>query len=537
MAPRSLSQATSLYRLAGGRALTAYLVPTEFDADTEIQLDSVTGRLVTGSLRSDRPKWSDHVTSLIGAPVDLPGVHPFAVLLVPLDSWTYALTWGTGHLLLEDELVEQGFGLLFGIRRLNEDRLGLIASAALDATARTTQTSYPGGSDLSGFRLEPYGELVTRMAGSADLTGLTYGKPYRIKVGDALWAPFARNPKALLADLRAVGAVVDQPDEHSALRFVAQVRRLPSHDPALPELNQRLAEALGGNDEHGPLGLAWPSEMVNEAEQAASFKLRGPWDPIEIDGTIELVDFIDTFAELPVEERLDALRRARVTACLDDADSSSPAGKWFAFETSINHTRFCYLQGKWFKIGENYVGQIRDQVAKLLSRRANLAFPTWVPTRQQDDEHLFCRQVAGQHGYLCLDKDFATTPLHPRFELCDILGPGNELVHVKWLGRATAASHLFIQAQVSADALRDEPEAMLQLVGKIRNLDPERVLAAPPDTVVLAAAGRSWNVDSLFTLSQIALLRLDRTLRGQRMTLKFADIPFVPKRKSRDQAA
>ncbi|MFD1047557.1 TIGR04141 family sporadically distributed protein, partial [Kibdelosporangium lantanae] len=230
MAPRSVSQATSLYRLEGGRALTEYLAATEFESDADVRIAGVTGRLVTGSLRSDRPKWAEHVTSLTGEPTDLPGVHPFAVLLIPLDSWTYALTWGSGHLLLEDELVEQGFGLLFGIRRLDEDRLGLIASAALDATARTTQTSYPGGSDLSGFRLEPYGELVTRMAGSADLAGLTYGKSYRIRVGDSLWAPFARHPENLLRDLRAVSEVVDQTDEHSALRFVAQVKRLQAND-------------------------------------------------------------------------------------------------------------------------------------------------------------------------------------------------------------------------------------------------------------------------------------------------------------------
>jgi uncharacterized protein (TIGR04141 family) len=118
-----------------------------------------------------------------------------------------------------------------------------------------------------------------------------------------------------------------------------------------------------------------------------------------------------------------------------------------------------------------------------------------------------------------------------------VLGPANELVHVKWMGRALAASHLFIQAQVSADALRDEPEAMLHLAAKIRRLDPGRELTSPPDTVVLAGAGRPWSVDSLFTLSQIALLRLDRTLRNRRTILEFADIPFVPKRKGRRQAA
>jgi uncharacterized protein (TIGR04141 family) len=125
-----------------------------------------------------------------------------------------------------------------------------------------------------------------------------------------------------------------------------------------------------------------------------------------------------------------------------------------------------------------------------------------------------------------LDRDFASTPLHPRFELCDLLGPGNELIHVKWLGRATAASHLYTQALASADALSNEPEALTQLAGKVAF---DRIVTEAPRTVVLAAAGRSWNIDELFTLSQVSLLRLDRAVRGLQATLRFADIPFTPK--------
>ena len=114
-----------------------------------------------------------------------------------------------------------------------------------------------------------------------------------------------------------------------------------------------------------------------------------------------------------------------------------------------------------------------------------------------------------------------------------MLGPEDELIHVKWLGRATAASHLYTQALVSAEALHDEPEALAQLADKVSALDPGRTLGGAPDTVVLAAAGRAWNVDELFTLSQVALLRLDRAVRSLRATLKFADIPHTAKKRRR----
>jgi uncharacterized protein (TIGR04141 family) len=82
-----------------------------------------------------------------------------------------------------------------------------VASAALDASARTTQTSIPGGGDLSAFRLEPCGELVNRLAGTVDLADLTYGRVtgrrHRIGVGNSVWLPLAKDPRAFLDDLDA----------------------------------------------------------------------------------------------------------------------------------------------------------------------------------------------------------------------------------------------------------------------------------------------------------------------------------------------
>src|SRR3954452_18669723 len=37
-----------------------------------LRVPGVTGRTVTGALRSDRPKWAEHVTFLTGAPTDPP---------------------------------------------------------------------------------------------------------------------------------------------------------------------------------------------------------------------------------------------------------------------------------------------------------------------------------------------------------------------------------------------------------------------------------------------------------------------------------
>ncbi len=107
----------------------------------------------------------------------------------------------------------------------------------------------------------------------------------------------------------------------------------------------------------------------------------------------------------------------------------------------------------------------------------------------------------------------------------------------KWLGSATAASHLYTRAQVSAWAQRFEPEAVEQLRDKVRTIDGNRVITDRPTVVVLAIAGRQWDVDQLFTLSQVSLLRLNHELHNLGVELQFADIPFVKKQKGKSAGA
>lgn len=532
----------SVYRLEGGRDLAEYLESVEEGVvfDGRVTINGIEGRQVLGMRETDRPVWADQVESLTGVSLqEMPGRQPWTVIVLPVGDWTFALTFGGAHTLLNDEFVDQSFGLSYAIRRLDADRLGTVARAALDATARLIQTSFPGGGDLGAFGLEPYGEMVTRVAGSADLSELTYGREtgrkHQIRAARSLNLPMPSSPAALIRDLEALTKTVDEPDEHSALRFWAQMRPLGKRHSLLPDLEQRLAAALGGDGDAGPIGFAWPQNAVQEAEAADSFKLRRAGRmPVVFTHEDGLETIVGRLSQVGPRERIRLLRDATVTPC-EDAEglqqirSQIPLRKWISFETEIDHSTYCFHQGEWFRIGEQFVEQIRSQVAELLTHRAELALPTWIPTARQDDEHRYCELVAEQDGYVCLDQDFAKTPFNRKLELGDLLGPGDELIHVKWLARATAASHLFVQASSASWSLRAEPEALEQLRAKVLAADPTRELKAP-SSVVLAVAGRPWTVDKLFTLSQIGLLRLQAEARFLDTKLEFAEIPFVDKK-------
>ncbi|MFD1150774.1 TIGR04141 family sporadically distributed protein [Saccharothrix hoggarensis] len=133
--------------------------------------------------------------------------------------------------------------------------------------------------------------------------------------------------------------------------------------------------------------------------------------------------------------------------------------------------------------------------------------------------------------FICLDKSRARTPMHPEFELAGVIGPDDERVHVKWLTRATAASHLVTRARVSAWARRLEPAALEQLDAKVNTLDGRRRVTERSRVVVPAIAGRRWDVARLFALSPVEPLRLNEDPRHHGVEPRFADLPFVAKRK------
>lgn len=553
---RSLPTApASIYRLRAGLPLRDYLDASEgisLHYDGPVLIAEVPCHVLAGVRSTSNPEWAKHVRQITNLDLEFGGSAPFAVILVPIDDrWVCAVPWGPGRHLLDDMGADEGFGLSFGIRRLDPSNLRTVNSSLLDISARVTQTSFPSGSPLIGFGVESAGELVTGLTGPANMQGLTYhdatdGKQSRIRAGNSLNIQIGKSAEDFIADLREICRIADESDAASPLRAITQVRPLATNDARVATLERRLATALGGDDQFGPLGLCWPTAASNHLDEANSFVIIG----LSRRGELNLSDDLEVeaitayFGDVPMLARVGELKNVRIAPCADEDRHelfTRPISlhKWIAFETIIDQSTFCLHQGRWYEIGQDAVARVHAEAAALMTNKSGLPFVQWKPTGERDDEHQYCTLVASDKhsGFLCLDRNFARTPMHRRFELADIFGPHDELVQVKWLGGAPAASHLFTQARVSAWSLRFEPEALRQLDAKVHRLDSQRHVSERPTTVVLAAAGRRWQVDELFTLSLIGLLRLNDDLRYLGFELQFADIPFTPKEKKRKGSA
>jgi uncharacterized protein (TIGR04141 family) len=129
-------------------------------------------------------------------------------------------------------------------------------------------------------------------------------------------------------------------------------------------------------------------------------------------------------------------------------------------------------------------------------------------------------------GLICLDRRGVKDEFHTRwgFEACDLLGPDNELIHVKKATGSAPLSHLFAQACVAVQGLEGSVEARTRLRELVRQVGRGREL--PPDFVptkvvyaILLKEGIAVTPDTLFPFAQVALVQAVGQLQSARVSI------------------
>jgi uncharacterized protein (TIGR04141 family) len=179
------------------------------------------------------------------------------------------------------------------------------------------------------------------------------------------------------------------------------------------------------------------------------------------------------------------------------------------------------MEGCWYEAGAQYFASVRRQITDLFPEVPSITLPAWRKGTEERCYNLRVQHELGRAQYLCLDRRGVRTAFHGAngFEPCDLLGPANELIHVKAADRSAPLSHLFNQALISAEALLLSPDARKAFAALVEeasggsrslppNFRPHKVIFA-----VLLRTGRTCSPETLFPFAQVALAHMARTLR------------------------
>jgi uncharacterized protein (TIGR04141 family) len=538
--PPSETRRTTLYALRRPSELEGCIASKYRDDENlvlaPVVVADVAGLLVTGSIEREQADWCAVVTGYTEQAVSLGNRNALAVLILPLGKRVFALAYGLGFLVLDQSLVEQGFGLRFAIRKLDPARVRTVTRNILEQGARVDRNSVPNGQRVEDFAIEEYGEIISRLTGPSSAQGLTFTRgrtvSFSLKASDSLGLPIGKGPQDLLADLREVARVVDSEPAVSELAFIEQLRALKSKDPRLAELEATFNAQLDDPDA-GSIALSFPWEGDDDRGDAQSYRIKVSGGPRggEIVEEIELAAILDALSDVPLDDRVRTLKTATIQA-FEDEDATSaisraiPISKWISAEVTVGPTRFFFRDGRWYEVGSGYVEHLHRRVAAILTAPSPVSLPAW---NAGEDEEAYNKRVGAGPDFVCLDRKLVQTELHPGrgIELCDLLGPEGELIHVKRAAKSAPLSHLFAQGMVSAEQLMFDEQARARIAELARSQKPGYAL--PPDwlprhVVFAIALKRGLSPERLFTFTQVVMVRCVDRLRYRQIKVSVVGI-------------
>jgi uncharacterized protein (TIGR04141 family) len=474
--------------------------------------------------------WCADAAITTGVPMPYETADAGGVLLFVVDGIVYEISYGSGCHLFPDEVHDQRFGLRFLIRCLDPGRVQAIVRRRPDARGRTDSTLVPSGVPVWTLGIMESAEIVRRVGGLADDLDVTYatktGTSTKVTGGAGLQMRLAVAPGALVADVREVERVCRERKPHESFAFIDYIQPIASTKKKA-ELDARFDGLLGTSDGGGQVVPVVPVPALDDLSAAHSFTLQiGSGTPPPRD-QLELRYFLQRTRPMRADTRMAALRKGHVRMNADDGGTEAlarlRADRWLeAHVSDADGRRFFYMDGHWYEIGDQYVQASRHEIARLFPHQPSLDLPPWYLASGRDEGNYNAHVPCVRGGYVCLDKNKRVRdPLgrsRSSVEICDLLGPDNELIHVKRAKGSAPLSHLFSQGLVSVQTLRYGPHAAreqfateVRRLGKGKTLDPD----FRPKKVVFAILmenGKELTADTLYPFSQVTLAHVARVL-------------------------
>jgi uncharacterized protein (TIGR04141 family) len=520
---------------------------TELGADPEfIEVAGAPAIWIGLQGSTDPADWCADAAVTTGLPMPFTACRSGGVLLIGIDDTAYAMSYGSGYLYIPDKLKDKRFGLSFLIRRLNSNQVCDLVRRRPDARGRTDSTVIHAGAPAWTLGIAENAEIIRRIGGRAKDLKTTFGakgakddRPVNVEGGVGLRTRYAITQPGLVADIREVARVCREEEPDPDLDFIQNIQ--PVTDTAiLAQLEEDLEVMLSwGTDEAADsLVPVIPDSVLDSYREARSFTLKIGSIRI-VRPTLELGDILQRTQRQRDGQRVGALRHGTISLNADEAGrvelAHADADKWIEASVSVGPHRYFVMDGDWYEIGADYVHRARAAIAKLFLAKPSVVLPAW-PLSDRPTEREYNEYVAdGSCGdYLCLDRSQKVRNPHgPRdpIEPCDLLGPHNELIHVKQAEGSAPLSHLFAQGHNSAELLHRGPAIIREQFARAVNAFPHgRVIDDEwrPETVVYAIRmknGKQLTPDTLFPFSQVTLAHAAKSLGTYGIKVEVIGIP------------
>lgn len=382
-----------------------------------------------------------------------------AILFLPADNRTFAITFGHVFHNLNPESYEYDFGLQVTLNSVDPDKLKSLDSL-MPENARRQRTQLSVGSDLTLFDFDRDSTILKSLTGKVREELKPFFKhatgASNIRISSDV------EPAGLSALCGKLLELYQDKTYETSFPDIQNVA--PVKDPVIVDaLNAKLIAALKAKDENVVLTIP---DIVNYADEMhATFTGSGAglvYDDIFLERYLEYLD--SSGFELATID-IEALKKHHLVLT---NESGQPRGdrpnilKCLIFDTSLDGSTDNYhlCEGNWYLVDGDYISELSTYLDPLCADTTLLAY-------NHDDEGVYNEaSAAASAARLCMDKGNIAPVGQKQVEPCDIFeinDDGIVLHHVKKSTVSAMLSHLFNQGLNSIQLVRDDSEALENL--------------------------------------------------------------------------
>ncbi len=422
----------------------------------------IKGEIFIGTTSSRPPSWIQFLEqgSSDRLPSNLVNSSNKAVLFFETKNRVFAITFGYGRYLLDDEYIERNFGLKVVLNSVNPNKLKSIDLANVENLTLQTRKQNSKGGSRQMFGLDIINDLMKAVTGT----------PINRFLGGVLNGRDQVNlsPKVEFIDLKGIIKIIDKnfdSDDYKAeFEWIDNIY-IEKDTSTVNKLNDLLvSEIIKGKTDD--IFLTIPEIIDWELAYIFSYTPEGDlYDELDLQDYYKKVDKdIDKLD-------IDKLKSHRVYAHTGDDDQSIP--KWSIFnclnyEIVMFGSRYCLAQGTWYKVKDTFSKEVLDYVNQIPTYSRTL-----IDHYDGDTEGEYNERLANSDVKLfsLMDKknvycNLTRSPIEP----CDIFTKDKHFIHVKKKSSSSTLSHLFAQGRISGEAFISDREFRK---GARRNLTTE----------------------------------------------------------------
>jgi uncharacterized protein (TIGR04141 family) len=394
------------------------------------------------------PKWVDFVNRGITSPiVDLKSSQASALLIIKADDRHFAISFGNSWQWLDESKIVRRFGLIVALNCIADEKIKVVDAQQIDSLAKSTRSQVSHSAEMSAFGLDVARDLMRAVSGrpqSADIgSNITGSDALRIKC-KVDFGDLGKKCIQLLSFSRKKTYKEKYP-------WIDNIEPVRSASETL-KLDEILVAKINSQDVDG-VYLSPPRIRDLQADDGYKFH----FDKAGVDPRydLEIDDLMEGIADkLPVDTSF--LKKHKIFVYAGGGDLAVDSFSIYSalvFEAPINNKLYCLIDGDWFKVSDDHVKAVNEQIKKI--KKSTVHLPNALGNEK---EGTYNERAAAAIGALCLDRKLINYGGgRSKFELCDILTKQRAFIHVKRSASSNVLSHLFNQGVVSGQLMLEPP--------------------------------------------------------------------------------